>query len=83
MVGMGTTPLREGMDPGDLQTREEEVRWLEFQKCTGFTQPRDWGNFHSGGDVRLVSRAGCQATKRKYPDSPLQLVRIHWGLLGR
>lgn len=83
MVGMGATLLREGMDPGDLQTREEEARWHEFQKCTRFTQPRGWGNFHSGGDVRLVSGAGCQAAKRKYPDSPLQLVRIHWGLLGR
>lgn len=33
--------------------------------------------------MRLVSGAGCQAAKIKYPDSLLQLVRIHRGLLGR
>lgn len=66
--GIGANLSRKGADP-----------WNAFQKCREFGLPSR--NFHCGSDVRLVSGAGFQAAKIKYPHRPLQLVRIHWRLL--
>lgn len=60
--------------------REGKTDGMNFKSAKGSQSTKD---SHLGDDVRLVSGAGCQAAKIKYPDSPLQLVRTHWGSLGR
>lgn len=71
----GANPLKKGAGPGDVQTKGGRG-WMA-RMSEGSHSPLE--RLPVGGDVRLVSGAGCWAAQIQYPERPLQLAGIPWG----